>query len=72
MISPFAAENAWRREYIRRKKRYAAVFKKIGEQHQMVARGIHISPIDTGEEMFYYKVCLIGFDVLQMGRHGVV
>ena len=33
----------------------ATVLKKVGEQHQMVARGIHFSCIDTEEEMFYYK-----------------
>jgi hypothetical protein len=33
----------------------ATVFKKVGERHQMVARGMHFSPVDTIEEMFYYK-----------------
>jgi hypothetical protein len=33
-------------------KEKATVFKKVGEHHQMVARGIHFSSIDKGEGIF--------------------
>jgi hypothetical protein len=37
------------------KEEEATVFKKVGDQHQMGAKGTHISLIDTGEKMFYCK-----------------
>lgn len=36
-------------------KENATVFKKRGEHHQMVAKDIHFSSLDTGEVMFYYR-----------------
>jgi hypothetical protein len=33
-------------------KEKTTVFKKVGEHHQIVARGIHFSSIDTEEGMF--------------------